>query len=405
MSLWGNLRVKEEYTQMLTSFLPFKRLIAALAVSAVAVSAASANDVQAMAQTQPAAASAKADKHAEEPEQSSPNGAVKKAAKATVSAGTAKIKTTKANAKHVKRTAGQTAQMKKTAKATNKSGSNQSAKTERKAKKSAKSAKAVKRNKKSENTNHTKHTKHNKSKTNTRKGKKAGSKKTAPAKHAQIKTKKSGATRTVKSKKPDQKTKVAMASRNSKKSSGAKKHSAGSNRAASAAKGSRHRNNGQAAALSSSAVTPKSAKAAPAWSGGKALKHVKVIATGYTAGVESTGKRPGHPQYGITYSGVRVRRDLVSTIAADPKVFPIGTLLYVPGYGYAVVADTGSKIKGKKIDLYFETKKQVYKQWGKRTVTVQVLRRGGGKLTEAWLRSLNDAVIAEKPIPSELLES
>src|SRR5699024_10213463 len=43
----------------------------------------------------------------------------------------------------------------------------------------------------------------------------------------------------------------------------------------------------------------------------------RVIATGYTAGVESTGKTPDHPQYGITYSGVEVRRDLYSTIAAD----------------------------------------------------------------------------------------
>ncbi|MBP3962227.1 3D domain-containing protein [Paenibacillus sp. DLE-14] len=137
----------------------------------------------------------------------------------------------------------------------------------------------------------------------------------------------------------------------------------------------------------------------------KSFKPIQVIATGYTAGVESTGKRPGHPQYGITYSGVRVRRAFVSTIAADPKVFPIGTLLYVPGYGYGIVADTGSAIKGKKIDLYFETRKQVFKQWGKRKVTVKVLRRGNGKLTEAWLNELNEAVTAEKTIPRELLES
>ena len=70
---------------------------------------------------------------------------------------------------------------------------------------------------------------------------------------------------------------------------------------------------------------------------------------------------------------MKVRRDFVSTIAADPKVFPIGTLLYIPGYGYGVVADTGSAIKGNKIDLYFETTRQVYKQWGKRSVRVDVL--------------------------------
>ena len=77
----------------------------------------------------------------------------------------------------------------------------------------------------------------------------------------------------------------------------------------------------------------------------QALKHIQVVATGYTAGIESTGKRPGHPQYGITFSGVKVRRDIVSTIAADPKVFPIGTVLFVPGYGYGVVADKARRLK------------------------------------------------------------
>jgi 3D (Asp-Asp-Asp) domain-containing protein len=134
-------------------------------------------------------------------------------------------------------------------------------------------------------------------------------------------------------------------------------------------------------------------------------KQVEVVATGYTAGIESTGKMPGHPQYGITYSGVKVRRGLVSTIAADPKVFPIGTVLYIPGYGYGVVADTGSAIKGRKIDLYFETRQQVFKQWGKRKVVVHVLKQGEGKLTEAWLNALNDAVTAEGRIPGKLHES
>lgn len=121
-------------------------------------------------------------------------------------------------------------------------------------------------------------------------------------------------------------------------------------------------------------------------------EEVEVVATGYYAGVESTGKSPGHPQYGITYSGVKVRRDLFSTVAADPGVFPIGTILHIPGYGYGVVADTGSAIKGKKIDLYFDTKQQVFDEWGKRKVKVRVIRKGGGKLTEQELDVLNDAI-------------
>jgi 3D (Asp-Asp-Asp) domain-containing protein len=129
------------------------------------------------------------------------------------------------------------------------------------------------------------------------------------------------------------------------------------------------------------------------------LASVVVTATGYTAGVESTGKRPGERGYGITYSGVKVRRGIVSTIAADPKVFPIGTLLYIPGYGYGVVADTGKAIKGNRIDLYFETPRQVYREWGKRTVKVDVLVRGGGKLTEARLAELGRAVSTGQWIP------
>jgi 3D (Asp-Asp-Asp) domain-containing protein len=76
-----------------------------------------------------------------------------------------------------------------------------------------------------------------------------------------------------------------------------------------------------------------------------------VIATGYTADIESTGKAEDHPGFGITYSGVKVKRDLYSTIAADLTVYPIGTVLFIPGYGYGVVADKGSAIKGNRLDL------------------------------------------------------
>ena len=137
----------------------------------------------------------------------------------------------------------------------------------------------------------------------------------------------------------------------------------------------------------------------------ESIASMEVMATGYTAGYESTGKRPGHPQYGITYSGVRVRRDHVSTIAADPKVLPIGSLIHIPGYGYGVVADTGSAIKGHKIDLYFDTIKQVYQEWGKKTVTVEVIYRGQGKLTEAWLKEINRAMATDQRIPMSMLKS
>lgn len=126
------------------------------------------------------------------------------------------------------------------------------------------------------------------------------------------------------------------------------------------------------------------------------LKAVEVTATGYFAGKESTGKNPDHPEYGITFSGIKVKRDdkSLSTIAADPSVFPLGTVLFIPGYGYGVVADTGSAIKGKKIDLYFDTKDQVYKEWGKKTVKVFIVKKGNGKVTESIWNQLKDEIIA-----------
>ncbi|WP_281658408.1 3D domain-containing protein [Halobacillus sp. Cin3] len=116
----------------------------------------------------------------------------------------------------------------------------------------------------------------------------------------------------------------------------------------------------------------------------------QVTATGYTAGFESTGKTPEHPAYGITFSGVNVTRDLYSTIAADLNVFPLGTILFIPGYGYGVVADIGGAIEGEELDLYFSSVKDVYDQWGKKTLDVYVIKEGEGQLTEEELDTLNE---------------
>ncbi|WP_027956445.1 3D domain-containing protein [Halobacillus kuroshimensis] len=116
----------------------------------------------------------------------------------------------------------------------------------------------------------------------------------------------------------------------------------------------------------------------------------QVTATGYTAGFESTGKTPEHQAYGITFSGVNVTRDLYSTIAADLNVFPLGTILFIPGYGYGVVADIGGAIEGEELDLYFSSVEDVYDQWGKKTLDVYVIKEGEGQLTEEELDTLNE---------------
>ncbi len=76
-----------------------------------------------------------------------------------------------------------------------------------------------------------------------------------------------------------------------------------------------------------------------------------------------------------TYSGNRTatgKHPAVGLIAVDPSVIPLGTQLYVEGYGYAVAADTGGAIKGHKVDLFFESVSECM-NWGKRKVKVYVL--------------------------------
>lgn len=97
---------------------------------------------------------------------------------------------------------------------------------------------------------------------------------------------------------------------------------------------------------------------------------LQVTATAYTSGPESTGKRPGHPQYGYTYSGTRPRQG--RTIAVDPKLIPLGSLVYIQELGqYRVAEDTGGAIHGNRIDLYMDRVPDAV-QWGVRNVRIQV---------------------------------
>lgn len=73
--------------------------------------------------------------------------------------------------------------------------------------------------------------------------------------------------------------------------------------------------------------------------------------------------------YGHTASGTAVCR---GTVAVDPRVIPLGTQLYVEGYGYATARDTGGAIVGNKIDVWFPSLGECY-QWGYRHVKVTIL--------------------------------
>ena len=97
-------------------------------------------------------------------------------------------------------------------------------------------------------------------------------------------------------------------------------------------------------------------------SGGKELY---VNTTAYTADCNGCS--------GNTSTGINLRANPnAKVIAVDPSVIPLGTKVYVDGYGYAIAADTGGRIKGYKIDVFFSSKADAYR-WGARKVKIKIL--------------------------------
>ncbi len=87
------------------------------------------------------------------------------------------------------------------------------------------------------------------------------------------------------------------------------------------------------------------------------VRTMNVVATAYTGySTTSTGQKP-----------------VWGTIAVDPKVIPYGTKVYIPQFGRTFIANnTGGAIKGNKIDIFMNTKKECY-NWGRRTIEIQIL--------------------------------
>ncbi|MBU3158818.1 G5 domain-containing protein [Clostridium frigoris] len=94
--------------------------------------------------------------------------------------------------------------------------------------------------------------------------------------------------------------------------------------------------------------------------------------SGKTFSVKTTAYSSSGNAY--TASGKKAARNPngYSTVAVDPSVIPLGTRLYIEGYGNAIAADTGSAIKGNFIDLYFNTNGEAC-NWGVKYVTVHIL--------------------------------
>ncbi|NCO34534.1 MAG: hypothetical protein AUJ92_21695 [Armatimonadetes bacterium CG2_30_59_28] len=103
----------------------------------------------------------------------------------------------------------------------------------------------------------------------------------------------------------------------------------------------------------------------PSRGGIRPRKVVSMHATGYSAGPRSCGKHAD----GFTSIGLRAGYGVA---AVDPRVIPLGTRLFVEGYGFAVAADVGGAIKGNRIDLGYDSHQEAIR-FGRRTVKVHIL--------------------------------
>jgi uncharacterized protein YabE (DUF348 family) len=98
-------------------------------------------------------------------------------------------------------------------------------------------------------------------------------------------------------------------------------------------------------------------------------------ATAYDPKSSGSIKKPGQSTVEYTATGTIAKRNPggYSTIAVDPKVIPLGTKVYVEGYGFAIAEDTGGAIKGNRIDVYFNSYNESI-IWGVKQVNVYIIK-------------------------------
>lgn len=128
-------------------------------------------------------------------------------------------------------------------------------------------------------------------------------------------------------------------------------------------------NRDQIAKLSNQAATAESRSQDLGSGGGGGGGSAPPPATPPASGQKVTVSSTGYCLRGKTATGIPVAWGVIAT---DPSFIPLGTSMFVPGYGEGVAADTGSAVKGAVIDLWFPTCTQAV-QWGRRTVTITLL--------------------------------
>ncbi|MDR7074842.1 ubiquitin-like domain-containing protein [Fictibacillus barbaricus] len=95
-------------------------------------------------------------------------------------------------------------------------------------------------------------------------------------------------------------------------------------------------------------------------------REIVVNSTAYTANCSGCS--------GVTATGFNLKANPgAKVIAVDPSVIPLGSKVYVEGYGYAIASDTGGAIKGNRIDVFFSSQSQA-ESWGRKTIRIRIIK-------------------------------
>lgn len=98
--------------------------------------------------------------------------------------------------------------------------------------------------------------------------------------------------------------------------------------------------------------------------GYKNWEQMKVEATAYTSNCNGCS--------GITYTGIDLKANPnAKVVAVDPSIIPLGSKVYVEGYGEAIAGDTGGAIKGNRIDVFIDSKEDV-REFGRKNIDIYV---------------------------------
>lgn len=138
--------------------------------------------------------------------------------------------------------------------------------------------------------------------------------------------------------------------------------------------GAAHKSMGSHSPLQKGLPSPA---AAPAFASNSSLQlgqqYNDFLLTAYAISPRDTGKQPDSPEYGITYSGTRAKPG--RTVAVDPHIIPIGTMLWIEGIGIRYAEDIGGAIKGKHIDVLMRSDDDALRFGVKRHVRIYTLLR------------------------------